>query len=305
MDIRENLQTIQDTLNHLFRVQSQTSATIIISLSIFVLGFAFTEIIKGIGRIRKRKTIKRILFQCLDNLVLQISAQAKSYISFSETFNLRGAHSGSQYSLQTVNFFPVDVIKQIGYDNLFGVFFAGFRNALRQIFVRERRINAFNQIWACIENAKSWQEVTDSQSKQLIEIINAANSRRESALYDYFDFIAPEIFNAVNSDEIKATILGEYLLEVLKIRSNWNNMEDNTNPIVMHQNLVLPIMQIDNKYKIDVSQTYESSKFLQKAFAGYSEMDRVTNNCKAMYLHQGLSFENYANLITTSKKILS
>lgn len=104
MDAGGYLQTIQETINRLFRVQSQTSATIIISLSIFILGFAFTELIKGLGRISKRKTIKKMFFQCLDNLILQISTQGKSYASFSETFNLRSAESGSQYSLQTVNF---------------------------------------------------------------------------------------------------------------------------------------------------------------------------------------------------------
>lgn len=62
---------------------------------------------------------------------------------------------------------------------------------------------------------------------------------------------------------------------------------------------------MDNKYKIDVSQTYVSSKHLQRASAGYNEMDRVTNNCKQMYLQQSLSFEKYATLIGVSRKMLS
>jgi hypothetical protein len=299
------LQNIQDTINRLFHIQSQTSSTIIISLSIFILGFISTEFIKGLNRINKRRIIKKIFLQNLNALINQIARQGKSYARFSTAFKSKSAEEGGLYSLQKIELYQIEVIKQIGYNNLFEAFFTGFKNIFLLGYWNKKRIKAFNKVWECIENAKAWQQINDSQNELMMEMVNKANSRREAALHEYFEFIAPKLFSAPRNEEIKNSILGDYLLKIFEVRHNWTKLANNTNPTIIHENFVLPIMKLDNEYKLELTEVFISSKHLQAAASGYSEMQRIMQSCRIQYAKQAVSFKLYAKLISMSMKGIS
>ncbi|MES2266374.1 MAG: hypothetical protein V4520_06425 [Bacteroidota bacterium] len=298
------IHSIQEGVNQLFGIQSQTSAPIIISLSIFIIGLAFAEISKSIGRVRKRNTTKKIFFLNLNNLTLQVSDQAKAYVRQSQLQDLQYDLSGNQYSLPTAVFYSVGIIKQIGYDDLYKAFFTGTKNTFFKKKSFKNRIKAFNDLWGVIENVVTWQEITHSQWGNLMQHFNEANKKRESAIDNYFKFIRPEMFKAMQ-DKQHTAAESDYLLKVLEINNKYFALKKYTYPIVAQSNLVQPILILDDEFKEKVSLVYTSSMYLQKASAGFYEMKAIITNCRDMFLQQAQLFATYSLTLDDSKDALS
>ncbi len=149
------LQSLQDLIDDLFRVKPATSAPIIISISIFLIGFFLSGIVKSFGRSHIRRITRRIFFQSLENLVKQIDLQGQAYNKMSSDIAFRTSEEGGQYMLKKTNLYQAMVLNKIGYESIFKAFFTGFSNTVLKSLSNKKRIKAFNKIWGCIENAKS------------------------------------------------------------------------------------------------------------------------------------------------------
>lgn len=297
MHVGAFFQDLQDLINNLFRIESQTSAPIIISITIFLTGFFLNELVKGVSRVQTRSITKKIFFNSLENLTKNIDRQGKAYTKLYEIIRFRSAEEGGQYAVEHVEFYQIAVLKQMGYENIFKVFFLGLKNSIIGFCSVKKRVKAFNKIWACIENAKAWQERTNDQIEMITSFINDSNIKRQNALNQYFEFITPIIFETGKNKDLQTTKQGEYLLEVAKIKYKWEQLPFRTNPEILQKNFVLPIMDIDNKYKNELDIVVKSSALLSPASVNYGEMERLIISQKKLLYNRGRSFNHYSKLM--------
>ncbi len=128
-------------------------------------------------------------------------------------------------------------------------------------------------------------------------LINEANLKRQTALNKYFDFIIPQIFKAGRDEAIQKEILGKYLLEIAKVKYTWEQLPNRTNAKIMQENLVLPIMKLDNNYKASLDIVITSSQILLPASEAYAELGRLIDSYKQLFYREAQSFRYYVKIM--------
>ncbi len=293
-----SIKNIQSSLNELFGIQSNVSASIMISIGIFVSGLILTETIKAIASFNKRKSTRRIFFLSLEELATRINRQSKSYRNLSNEIKFK---SNTNYSIGNVDIFQLTTLKQMGYENLFLSLFTGFENTIFRLYINKKRLKAFNKIWEAIEYVKSWQEKLYDEAEVFNKMFNDENKVREIALKKYFAFIEPELTaghgQPLDNDKVR------YLQIVDNIHQQYFLSNDKTNPYILHRKLTLPI-RILNRRNRNVDIVHTSNIHLMDATYAYTNMKNINSVFKDMYFEQGIWFHKYAKLVSLSKRIL-
>ncbi|MCH7514010.1 MAG: hypothetical protein IH947_08740, partial [Bacteroidetes bacterium] len=118
------MEKIQSYLQSLLGIDTNTSATIIIALIVFILGFGFTELSKSVSRFRSRRTVRQLFFYLLESLTIQIMKQVGAYEKTAMQFKFK---SEKNFTITRATLAQVSKI-DIGYQETFVAFFKGIEN---------------------------------------------------------------------------------------------------------------------------------------------------------------------------------
>ncbi|WP_113639462.1 hypothetical protein [Nubsella zeaxanthinifaciens] len=135
-------------------IEKNPTATIIVSLSVFVLGITVNEVLKVIGRFRERRAIRELVrrnYLIFKKYLYDQSSSLKLYGSF---ITLEG--SAPNFSLYVRPCSALDNFKEISYSSSFKAFFTGFENI--RLKGRIKRIQAFDNLYNSLSIVKSEHE---------------------------------------------------------------------------------------------------------------------------------------------------
>jgi hypothetical protein len=226
-----------------FGIDPDTSATILITLFVFVSGLIITAVASYIAGLINRNTRREIMRLNLIDFAKQLDTQAHSYRRFSRQLNVK--------NYKTVTFSRSDIsqtsnLKVVGYENMYNAFFH-----LPTWPNRSKKLKAFSQIWQIIEVVTYWQQKATEDYEQFLPLYNEYNQRRNEAVSEYFDFIRPILISA-NKKVIDAGY-AEYLSAVDAIHVAFENGGKTTLPHVIQEKLVKPLRELNRKYKNEIS----------------------------------------------------
>ncbi|MEO8885442.1 MAG: hypothetical protein ABI367_05225 [Mucilaginibacter sp.] len=270
---------IIEFISKTFGTGKDTTATIAVTLATFTIGILVTAIFKAIENFLDRMN-HRIMFRLnLLNLIREMHRQRMSYRKFADGLIIgKSTPEFKQISISTLS-----IYQQLGYKDSYNSFFNGFEN------IRLRNGNkfreSFNLIWSTLQFLNLFHQKTFKDASEFIEAERKANELRNEAIASSYNII-----NSIRFTYHKQKVqrnLGVYCNTIESILKENMAHTDNTNPQIVNDSIILPIMALNND-NVDLMKDYMD--VLQPVAFGDSLNISV------------LRYENQKNLIISNQK---
>lgn len=228
-------------LNAEYSIEPSATLSVLVTLFVFISGFALNELTKAISRYMLRKNTRLIFQQACGIIVNLLEKQSKVFSDVSSSFNFQNI---SLLSYIRVELTGVYLLEDIGYERVFNSLMVGIENRLR--FSNTLRTRTIAKIWSINRAVRYIHEKAYNDIEHFLKEYNAKNEKRNSSL----DKLRQTIYSIqvdLNGKEVSEAI-AKYLNEIQIIYTEWLNLEDNSRPDIVHYNLVLKLYELDQKH---------------------------------------------------------
>lgn len=273
-------------INKTFGIDNTISIPILVSLIVFITGGISKLLFKSLSnyflRRIKRKSFKNIIkeigIKCLDKAELIKLFYPNLKIELSNNISLK---------ISKIPYLELVYLQD------YVVLFNSFRLIFLFKFKTKRGINAFNEIWATIDNLKLNEESILTHFEKFI----SAFKKHETAFGEYMSefrrindlYLQPFQDRKVELSEFETKESFDYLVSRDTIIKDWQDIGEpkRTRRDILYQDLVRPMLDLNSKHP-SLIETLEPTNILLNAEHEYKEMVNILN------VYYGI-FENYYN----------
>ncbi|HEY6144032.1 MAG TPA: hypothetical protein VIV55_11515 [Flavobacterium sp.] len=264
---------IQKFIEQLFNIDSNTSATIIITVIVFALGYIFTSLGKIISKYSIRKANRKIFIKNLESLIISLNKRR-------EVIEIQLIHLNIKtftvVPISKIQFFQISILNSMTYKETFECFFTGFENILYSSKTSKLRSKCFIKVWENMSNIEFWENKMYEQMKPAQDEINRLNEILTKPLTE-MRILYTELLSNVNNPAIKP-LEKEFLIEVKSIINTWLTQEN-----------------IDHGYTVN--------EFLSKKFISLSSKYEEIQSAKKLKEHSVLASYSYGNIVRVNESI--
>lgn len=138
------------TLKCLFGIDDNTAATIIITLSIFILGYVVNGVNNLIVAYIRRRNYRRIFSDIMETVAREIGRQSEMFLTSAASFNIENS---GDYIVKTITITHMDNIDKLDFKDVYNAHFTGVEN----LFVG-LKLKAFNKTYNNISLVKGIED---------------------------------------------------------------------------------------------------------------------------------------------------
>jgi hypothetical protein len=287
---------LQEYLNKTFNIDDRTSATIIITLFVFVLGILVNQLLKVISDFLKRKNLRKIFLLNLSELEKRALKQSHEYKSSSEQFSFTYTEN---FNLQKIDISQLIILKELGYKDTFNAFFSGIENWFK---FKNLYRKAFNKIWDAIFAMDFWQGIS-LEMNHFNTAYSAYNEKRNLALQAFQTLLESKI-NTENLNHQDSNIAG-YYRSLNIIVSDWQRLPKRSRADIIHRNIVLKVRIINRKFeKFNIPIIVDFNSFLLEASLQYQNIRLLYKVYNDRFTSLSILFRKHSRLINKGHLIL-
>jgi hypothetical protein len=273
------MREIQLILQVWFNIDPNTSATIIITVIVFILGISIQQFIQLISNLRSRSRTRRVFRNALETHIKQVRRQSSGYLKTSETVKF---DSNSPLEVMRATIFSASSFENIGFKETFLAYF-------------------FNKIWESIHSVDRWFIKANEDISYFLENSNRHNEKRNTAADNHrkvIDFLAA----TYNGKEVEKK-LADYLVKLDAIHTQWQNLENATRPDILHTELIVPTRNLNNQHR-DLEIAIRMNDNLLAASMEFQNQRNLVDATKVQFFRYSVSFKMYAMVMEKGMKIL-
>ena len=281
-------------INNLFGIDNQTSATIIITLSVFILGFLMTGLFNSIKTEIKRNSTRKFFKDLLREIARTADKQSRYFQDFSKILNIE--HEG-QFVLKSTPINLLDNIQKLSLENISDACHNGIRNP----FTNKIRRKAFNKIWLHISSLAFWEERQVYELEKFINKFNEHENKRNEELENWRK-ISDQMMHPTNTQSIPAQAK-PYYEEYDRIVYKWQTEGQITHYKKVQDELVDPLRELNRKYK-DLPYTLLLNSPLLGVTNSYNNLKTTLDVYSNQYRSQYITYKAASRVISKSIKII-
>lgn len=255
---------IQKFIEQLFNIDSNTSATIIITIIVFALGYIFTSFGKMINKYYIRKANRKLFIKNLETLINSLKKRREvlqiqlGYLNV-ETFNVVPSSK--------IQFFQIAILNSMTYKETFECFFMGNENILCSSKTVKLRNKCFIKVWENMSNIEFWENNMYEQMKPAQEEINRMNEILAKPLTE-MRILYNELLSNLDNPAIQL-LEKEFLIEVKSIIDTWLIQKNIDHGHTVNEFLSKKFNSLPNKYeKIPSSRQLKEHSVLASYWYG-------------------------------------
>jgi hypothetical protein len=269
---------MQKFIERFFDISHDASASLIITLSTFVLGYIITGLVFLISKYIQRRSNRKIFIENLYSLNKSLKKQESQIIHTLNSFDIV---KNTIWQYAKVEFFQIPVFKEMSYKDTFSSFFFGIENQISLCKSKKIRRRAFNKTWENLNYIQFWGEKAFNDFTSILEKYNNFGVQRNKALNELrmmWEQLFQNVPANINPEE------REYLdrLDTLIASFQKINTNERVKPYTTHRLLVLQIRLLNRKYQ----QIPFVRQFNDKAMEvshHYLNMELLLRNTKYQY----------------------
>lgn len=278
-----------EKVRNTFDVDPNTFATIVITISIFIIGYILNFIADLIKSHVERKNTKRIFRIAIEKHIRDIRKQERA---FDKTLDSLTFENRSNFKFVYHVMASKDLFWNFGFQKTYEAYFSGPGNLFR--CKKIKKLSAFNNIWNSIESNSYWHKQFESRHDEFIMHYNLSNEKRNDAIDGYRKYL--QEVNSVLEGKTIENELSQYLIRVLKIHSDWTRLQDRTSPPICHRNLVLKNRILYKKFYM-IGQAFKINDYFLDATTHYiDQVNRIKNERQQIDIYRKL-FKYNAKLL--------
>lgn len=287
---------IQKYLECNYGVDSNTSATLIITLFVFLLGVAFQYALNSFTKYSERRRVRKTFLVGLSEFSNQVKKQSEQYHKSSLTFTF-DKETNFEFNRATIS--TIGSLIDLQYNRTYEAFFFGFENLIK--FNSKRKFEAFNKIWDSIKSVEFWHEKSFQDVNYFIEKYNDLNERRNEAINAHRLFFEP-IMTQMDGQTVPGNI-GRYMQAADQVHVDWQNKPNRTRPNIVHRNLVIRL-RILNRKNQNLPIANRMNDNLLTATMEYQSQRNFLRAQKEQMENYERSFRHYYRLVNAGISIL-
>jgi hypothetical protein len=268
---------MQEFIEKLFNIGHDASATIIITILVFVLGYIITGIGRIISNFIRRAAVRKLFLENIKSLNVSIREQERIYKVMADAFYI---HKDPSWDTFKVELFQIAVFKEISYKETFQAFFTGIEN----VFSCKKKIKrkAFNKLWENVASAELWTNKAFNDFTPTLEKYNSYDTARAEAITTMRK-AWEKAFSAGAKGQLPPNEL-EYYTKMGEITLDYKIIptQERTKPFVTHRKLVLRMRILSKKYA-PISNRDLNDAAMEASYQ-YANMRNILNVVREQYL---------------------
>src|SRR6185437_2931595 len=170
---------MQKFIEKFFNISHDASASLIITLCTFILGYLITGLVFIINRYFERRSNRKIFLDNLKSLNKSLLRQQRGFSDCIKSFDII---RNSPWIYAKIDFFQIAVFKEMSYKENFKSFFLGFENQLKICSNKDLRRRAYNKTWENFNNIQFWSDKAFNDFYPILEKYNLFGEKRNIAL---------------------------------------------------------------------------------------------------------------------------
>lgn len=290
------MKDIQKYLELTFGIDANTSATLIITLFVFIVGLILQQGLRTFTNYLERKRTRKTFFFALEEFWLQVKKQSEEYLKISNGLRF-DKENNFEFKKATIS--TITSLNELGFKNAYEALFHGPENWIK--INSKVKMKAFNKIWNSIKSVEFWHEKSFQDIDFFITKYNLFNDRRNSALRNYRAFIEP-IMHSFNGKNIPKE-LAFYLKKVDQIQFEWQKMPDRTRADIVNKHLIIPL-RILNRKNQDKEIAVKMNDNLLESSLEYQNLINLLEVHKKQYKSYYRNFRQYYKTCKKGQRII-
>ncbi|WPO77326.1 hypothetical protein [Flavobacterium sp. KACC 22761] len=234
---------IQKLIENLFQIDSNTSATIIITIIVFGLGYAFSSCGKAINNYYLRKANRKLFIKNLETLIASLKKRR-------EVIKIQLGHLNiktfSAVPIGKIQFFQIAILNSMTHKDSFECFFSGFENIFYWNKEKRLRNKCFIKVWENMANIEFWENSIYESMKLAQEEINRMNEIMGNHLRD-MRILFTELLTQLNDPTTKPDEK-QFLTEVKSIVDLWASQQNIDHGQTVNEYLSKKFILLNSKY---------------------------------------------------------
>jgi hypothetical protein len=289
---------VQKLFHQLFNVDDNTSATIIITLLVFLLGYLANALVKDIEKYKQRKANRIILLKTLQSLIVSLKKRREGAAEQIPHFTMENL---SRVAAVRIQFFQMSILQSMGFKTAFESFFYGVENMV--IFPKKRRLKskAFIKLWENMSNIDFWEgEMHRMLEPGLVEInrINELLAKPLELLRIQYTELFYKFPTGVFNDAEKS-----FIQQLHIIQTKWNEIPKGYQVYISNTFLVKPIKTLCDKYE-GLSIARELRNIVMDADYYYGNLEVVVENLHLTFVSYQYSLSYFSRSTKAIIRIL-
>ena len=291
---------MQEIIEKFFNIGHDASATVIITLLTFILGYFITGVVFVISKYFQRRANRKMFINNLLSLDRAIKSQEKVLNSLLKDIDFVENKLGTY---DKVDYFQLMLFREMSYKDCFKSFFHGFENQVSVCIKKPLKRKAFTKVWSILSNIEFWEKKMIDGYYEMFEKYNKFGTARNKALNELRQMwehllsvdpntISQEHRNYLNS--LAAIVINFARAPTLK----------RVGPYFVQRNLVLKIRILNKKY-LTLPFTKEFTDKCLEVSSEYIDMEMLVRNTKHQYQLYYYTFREFSRSTKKIIKILS
>ena len=290
---------MQEFIEKYFKIGHDASATLIVTLIIFILGYAISAIVYILSRYFNRRSHRKMFINNLLGLNKAIKAQENGFLATLKSMNFE---ENTFWVYDKVDFFQLSAFREIGYKDSFKSFFYGIENMLPSCTKKNLKRKAFNRAWSIFSNSEFWSNKALNDYYQNLEKYNQFGDKRNTAINGlriFWEGLFSVDPNVIGEDHRKyLNELSQIIVEYAKIPT-----KKRVGPYVTNRKLILKIRLLNKKYPTLFFIRQINDKCME-ASSAYIDMEYLVRNIKSQCKVYYYSFREFNKTINKVIRIL-
>lgn len=240
---------LQDWMNNVFGINNETSAPIIITVSIFIFSYLIKWISDSFRKLVRRENIRRITFNSINAISKSIEKQANNFTEYSSNLNVQ--NTDQVFGLKREEIQESEIFEKLDYVILYNSFFTGIENWFKD---DKNRLKLFSKMMAIVN---SFRETEIRYPKQIDEFLQRFNNyeNKRNEIVENFRRHYDSIIASTDGQKVPR-LIGDYLVSMDSVGVVWQQKQHRTHYYVMNEYYINPLIEISREVvnrKLDMS----------------------------------------------------
>jgi hypothetical protein len=230
------MNNLTDYIRTLFNIDNNTSATLIVTLTVFFLGFLFTGILKSIREYLYRRNYRRIFKEMLSEIIRCTNKQSSNIIDLVESLKIEN-EDFFKFRKQNINL--LNEFNKIPFDTFYSAYFKGIENTCKG-----KKLSAFNKTFGLIDT------LNKNENQILVELNNCVSNfnMHGDKWNDSTEKVRLDIENLriLLDGKPISRILSDFYQAIDQIILNWQKQPNPTQYYIAYSQLIKPLLDLFN-----------------------------------------------------------
>lgn len=232
-----NMEKLTEFLKTTFNIDNNTSATLIVTLSVFILGFMITGLAKSVITYRYRKNYRKIFKGMINEIAYCTKKQS---INFNKLIGTLRIDNEDYFRLKKQNINLLNNFNQIPFETFYSAYFKGIENICKR-----KKLTAFNKAFGYTDSLSKNESQYISELNNCIINFNKNTDKWNNSV-ENVRLTVENIRLSIDGKDVPRYV-AKFFQTMDTIIFDWQKIENRSQYYIAYSKLITPMLNLYDK----------------------------------------------------------